>query len=416
MRILFLFISLIFVLPLVAEQQMGPVVHPDHSVTFTLDAPQAKKVKLEGSFAKKAIKMQKVDGLWIAHLDSLPAEIYTYRYKISKKKTFLDPANDQKMRDVDTYWNYFIVEDSITRKFIDYPEVEHGTLEYIWYPSLLNGMSQRRMAVYLPVAYQKNTDEKFPVLYLLHGSGGDETAWADCGRVCQILDNMFSQGLAKPCIVVMPNGNADLDAAPGESPWMNKKPSAFNPSSMTGMVEQVFVKEIVSFVDHKYRTIADKHHRAIAGLSLGGLHTIFVSVNHPDCFDYIGLFSAQATNMLDDEKKQLMIARAHRNNTHLRQIWGLLFDFKPDDSVFDEKLSSVKVYGDIEQKLAKMAGQPPKVYYIAIGKHDKLMKFNKMFMQKMDHAGIPYEFHLSEGAHSWENWRRYLVEFLPKLF
>lgn len=412
-----LLLSLLFcALPLLAEQKQGPVVHPDHSVTITLDASDAKLVLVEGSFSRKPLPMQQIDGLWTLHLDSLPAEIYTYRYKLGRKKYMLDPAHEQWMRDVDVMWNYFIVEDSLTQLYIDHPDVSHGVLEYVWYPSTLNGMSQRRMAVYLPSQYVASDTIALPVLYLLHGSGGDETAWSDCGRVCQILDNMFSRGMAKPCIVVMPNGNAELDAAPGESPWMSKSPSAFNPSSMTGMIESAFVKEIVRFIDRKYRTMADREHRAIAGLSLGGLHTIFISANHPDLFDYVGLFSAQSTNMLDDERKQLMIARAKRNNTRLRQAWGLLFNFRPDESVFDAQLHSIHVYSGIEEKLARMAQKPPKVYYMAIGKDDKLLKFNQIFKDRLDKAGIPYEFHQTEGAHSWENWRRYLIDFLPKLF
>lgn len=412
-----LLLSLLFcALPLLAEQKQGPVVHPDHSVTITLDAPDAKHVSVEGSFSRKPLPMQQIDGLWTLHLDSLPAELYTYRYKLGRKKYMLDPAREQWMRDVDVMWNYFVVEDSLTQLYLDHDEVAHGTLEYVWYPSTLNGMSQRRMAIYLPLQYVASDTIALPVLYLLHGSGGDETTWSDCGCVCQILDNMFSRGLAKPCIVVMPNGIAELDAAPGESPWMSKEPTVFNPTSMTGMIESAFVKEIVGFVDRKYRTLADREHRAIAGLSLGGLHAIFITANHPGLFDYVGLFSAQSTNMLDDERKQLMIARAKRNSTRLRQAWGLMFNFQPDVSVFDEQLHSIKVYSGIEEKLARMAQQPPKVYYMAIGKEDKLLKFNQLHKERLDKAGIPYEFHLTEGAHDWSNWRRYLVEFLPKIF
>ena len=406
---------MIGVIMLHAQTGRGPVVHQDHSVTFTLDAPDAKHVRLEGSFSKKPIRMQQVDGLWTARLDSLPAEIYTYRYLLKKKKPINDPANQQQMRDVDEIWNYFIVEDSITRNYIE-QEVPHGRLEYVWYPSTLNGMSQRRLAVYLPSGYEQKAEVRYPVLYLLHGSGGDETAWVDCGRVCQILDNLMAAGKAKPCIVVMPNGNANLDAAPGESPWMQREPSAMNALSMTGMIEQYFVKEVVSFIDRRYKTVADRTHRAIAGLSLGGLHSIYISVNHPTLFDYVGLFSAQATNMLDDERRQLMIHRAHRNNTRIRQAWGIIFNFDPDPSLFDLKLSHIDTYANLDEKLDRLSLTPPKVYYIAIGKDDLLLDFNRKFMQKLDQHHIVYDFHLTEGAHSWENWRRYLVDLLPKLF
>lgn len=416
MRLVLSLFFLFSFLQLFAEQKKGLVVHPDHSVTLSFFAPEAKHVAVEGSFTKKPLQMHLSDGLWTLHLDSLPAEVYTYRYKLGRKEYCLDPNNEYKMRDVDVMWNFFIVPDSTTQLYMENPDTPHGLLENVWYPSTLNGMSQRRMSVYLPSQYLASDTLALPVLYLLHGSGGDETSWADCGCVCQILDNMFNQGLAKPCIVVMPNGNAELDAAPGESPWMDKKPTAFNPMSMTGMIEKAFVKEIVRFVDRKYRTLTDRGHRAIAGLSLGGLHTIFISANNPDLFDYVGLFSAQSSNMLEDERKQLMIARASRNINRLRQAWGLIFNFQADVSDFYTMLNSIEVYGHIDEKLQTLAKQPPKVYYMAISKNDKLLKFNLHYLARLYAAGIPYEFHLTEGRHSWENWRRYLVDFLPKLF
>lgn len=391
------------------------VVHPDRSVTFTLRAPEARRVKLAGSFLKKPVAMQKTDSCWMLRIPALAPELYTYRFLVDKEPV-LDPDNERWMRDVDVMWNYFVIEDSVTSLFVDDPELDHGRLEYVWYPSTLNGMSQRRMAVYLPSQYDQSSDIQFPVLYLLHGSGGDETTWVDCGRACQILDRMIGEGQVTPCIVVMPNGNAELDAAPGESPWMYKAPTAMNVSSMTGMVERAFVKEIVQFVDRRYRTLPDKAHRAIAGLSLGGLHAIYISANHPDLFDYVGLFSAQASNMLDDERRQLMIRRAHRNNNRLRQAWGLLFNFQPSPSSFDLKLQSIDVYGDIEAKLSRQAQTPPRLYYITIGKDDKLLRFNQLLMQKLDQAELKYELHLTPGSHSWENWRRYLVDFLPLVF
>jgi len=408
--ILLLFLSLA---PVKAEE-MAAVVHPDHSVTLTLSAPGAKHVKVEGSFAPKKQRMHKVDGQWTLHLDSLPPEIYTYRFWVDKKP--LVDTCARVMRDVDVLYNCFTITDSIINYCLPHPEVPRGKLEYVWYYSTLNGMSQRRMAVYLPAQYFAEPEQRFPVLYLLHGSGGDETAWADCGCACQILDNMMSCGLARPCIVVMPNGNADLDAAPGESPWMDKAPAAFNPSSMTGMIEHAFVKEIVRTVDKRYRTLADRHHRAIAGLSLGGLHTMFVSVNNPDVFDYVGLFSAQATNMLDDDGRQMMIRRARRNNYRFRAAWGILFDFHPSLTAFEQELRYVDIYDDFDKKLERMAAAPPRVFYIAIGRDDKLLAFNRRLMQKLDVAQLPYEFHLTDGAHSWENWRRYLIDFLPKIF
>lgn len=408
----------------VAWNDSTAVVSDDGSVTLRCYAPDAKRVWLEGSVLPKKQKMHRNGDYWTYRLDSLPSELYTYRFLTGKHTSIPEKTGKGVMRDVEKYYHYFIVPGDTTQYFFD-REVPHGCLEYVWYPSTLNGMSQRRMAVYLPHGYEDGNivaecdtttkkANRYPVLYLLHGSGGDETAWADAGRACQIFDNMIADGRIKPMIVVMPNGNVELDAAPGESPWMDKEPSSNNIASMTGKVELAFAKEVVGYVDKHYRTLTDKSQRAIAGLSLGGLHTIYISANNPDMFDYVGLFSAQATNMLDD-RKLLMISRAQRNLKRVKQAWGIIFNFMPSESIYDEKLSDVMAYGDFESKLARQFQNPPKVYYIAIGDQDLLLLFNKKLMEKLDAGGYKYEFHLTPGAHSWDNWRHYLVDFLPKL-
>lgn len=390
-------------------------LHLDHSVTFTLHAPKAHRVKVEGSFAKKPQRMHRENGEWTLRIDSLQPALYTYRFLV-KGEPRLDSLNTHTMRDVDVIYNHFVIQDTLTSLYVDHAEVPHGRLEYVWYYSTLNGMSQRRMAVYLPPHYDEQPERRYPVLYLLHGSGGDETSWSECGCACQIFDNMIASHRMEPCLVVMPNGNAELDAAPGQSPWMDKQPSSFNPTSMTGMVERAFVPEVVRWTDSHYRTLADSSHRAIAGLSLGGLHTLFIAANHPGMFGYMGLFSAQATNLLDDERKQLMIRRARRNYYRLRVAWGIVFDFRPSVTLFDNELRDVDVYDNIDQKLSLMASHLPRLVYVAIGREDKLLDFNLRLTQKFNTAHLPYEFHLTDGAHSWENWRRYLIDFLPRLF
>lgn len=146
------------------------------------------------------------------------------------------------------------------------------------------------MTVYTPVGYE-TSGKRYPVLYLLHGMGGDEEAWISLGRTAQILDNLIAQGKAKPMIVVMPNGNASQEAAPGESSRGMVPPTMQLPKTMEGSYEQAF-PEIVKFIDKNYRTIKSKSGRAIAGLSMGGFHSLHISKQYPDMFNYIGLFSA----------------------------------------------------------------------------------------------------------------------------
>ena len=387
------------------------IVHPDHTVSFRYYAPDAGKVKLDGTFQKKPQKMLREGDYWIFHLDTLPPEMYSYRFLINKKHAVPEAAAPGVVRDIEKYYRYFIIEGDTTQYLFD-RSVPHGRVEYVWYPSTMNGMSQRRMCVYLPSEYAAHPEKQYPVLYLLHGSGGDETAWTDYGRAQQILDNMIADSVIQPLIVVMPNGNINLDAAQGESPWMDKKPSANNVSSMAGKYEKSFRKEIVGYVDKHYRTLPDKEHRAIAGLSLGGLHTVYISLNNPDLFNYVGLFSAQTSNMLDD-RKLLMINRAQRNTKRIKQAWGTIFNFTPSESIFDEKLNEVDVYSNLDDKLRKQFENAPALYYIAIGSDDMLLKFNNHFRARLDSLGCPYYYHETPGNHCWENWRHYLIEFLP---
>lgn len=388
-------------------------LNDDGSIDIRIHAPHARKVKLDASFLPKPVRMKHEGGYWAYHLDSLPPEIYTYRFLIDKQPYPNAPASDV-MRDVEKYYRFFIVSGDTVRYLEHRSDISHGNLRYVWYYSTLNGMSQRRMAIYLPPGYDESEESRYPVLYLLHGSGGDETSWSDCGRVCQIVDNLIAAKKIDPLIVVMPNGNIKLDAAPGESPWMEKQPSAMNLASMTGSFEKSFRKEIVDYVDKHYRTLDDKQHRAIAGLSMGGLHVIYTSVNNPDLFDYVGLFSAQATNMIDD-RKLLMISRARRNHNRFRQAWGMIFNFKPSESVFDEKLSDVDTYSNFDEKLDRQFSTPPRLYFIAIGDEDRLVSFNNDLRAHLDAKGYAYEYQLSSGSHSWENWRRYLIEFLLRM-
>lgn len=294
---------------------MPPQIDANGTVTFSIEAPDAKEVKIEGSFLPKVRQvktkigvfgkdqkpdMQKKGKKWTYNAGILSSELYTYNFIVDGMR-MLDPANTNILRDVNEYSNYFIVPGGLADNYM-VRDVPHGTLSKVWYPSSWEGMSRRRMTVYTPPTYEENTSAYYPVLYLLHGSGGDENAWTEAGRAAQILDNMIAEGRIKPMIVVMPNGLTDWQAAPGEGEEYNREPSAMNVSSMMGQYENTFRNDIVAFIDSHYRTIRNKDARAIAGLSLGGLHSIFISANNPGLFSYVGLFSAQTTNAMTDAR------------------------------------------------------------------------------------------------------------------
>ena len=398
-------------------------------MTFSLEYPNVDQVYLRGSFVPPKrkfktpagtfsmsgkVEMKREGNSWTYTTDSLSSEFYTYSFEV-EDAPFLDPKNKNTVIDISDNLNFFIIGNGIADDYIEH-SVPHGTIEYVWYPSNLNGMEKRRMAVYLPNEYSKNPNKRYPVLYLLHGSGGDEEAWSNCGRVVQIMDNLIFQKRCQPMLVVMPNGNAALRAAPGNDPETpNQKPSAINTESMLGDIESVFQEDIVNYVDNNFRTINSKESRAIAGLSLGGLHTLFISANNPEAFDYVGLFSAQTTNALNNKRINSM--------RKIGEAWNEISGFLPflKGRGIDEKISkysseTLGIYSNLDEKLAQQFQNPPKLYYIALGKDDFVKKLNDDFRKKLDKQGYTYYYNETDGAHTWENWRKYLVDFLPRIF
>ncbi len=411
---------------------MPPEVTSDGAVVFTLEAPDAKEVKIEGSFLPKVkqIKtkmgtfgkdqkpdMQKKGKCWTYNAGKLSSELHTYNFIVDGMR-MLDPANTNIVRDVDEYSNYFIVPGGIADNYM-IKDVPHGTLSKVWYPSSWKEMSHRRLTVYTPPCYEDDPTAYYPVLYLLHGSGGDENAWTEAGRAAQILDNMIAEGRVKPMIVVMPNGLTDWQAAPGECESYNREPSAMNVRSMMGLYENTFHHDIVDFIDSRYRTVRNKDARAIAGLSLGGLHSIFISANNPGVFSYVGLFSAQTTNAMTDARLKRwgnVVEGVQKVVDKIPRILNTKLGEKFDNLSDRFANGDMQIYGNIDEKLKVQFASGLKLYYIAVGEDDFVMKLNDDFRKKLDDGHYPYVYNQTDGAHSWENWRKYLVDFLPRLF
>lgn len=367
---------------------ISPEVHPDKTVTFRLQAPAAKEVTVTGDFlppqtistpygdfeipgSRQLIK--NAEGIWEFTTPApLASELYSYTYTVDSLR-INDPHNVYQLRDVGTISNIFIIPGG-QGDLYSVNDVAHGTLSSIWYPSEMLGMN-RRLSVYTPAGYE-TSEKSYPVLYLLHGMGGDEKAWIELGRASQILDNLIASGKAEPMIVVMPNGNASQEAAPGETSAGLNPPTIQLPKTMDGSFEEAF-PEIVDFIDKTYRTKPDKANRAIAGLSMGGFHSLNISRQYPDDFDYVGLFSA-AINRGQD--------------------------------------SGSPVYANVEEKLKTQFAKNPKLYWIAIGETDMLYDDNKQFRDLLDRNEYPYEYVETPEGHIWKNWRLYLSQFLPKLF
>jgi len=364
---------------LMNQALVSPEVGEDGRVTFRLKAPDVKEVKLTGDwmpqegFGRAAVAMEKgADSVWTYTTEPLPSELYWYHFLVDGVRT-LDPSNAHMIRDVASVFNIFIVPGGQGDLYSVQP-VPHGTVHKRWYES--PGLEKkRRITLYLPPGYEDSGME-YPVLYLLHGAGGDEEAWSDLGRATQIMDNLIASGKAKPMIVVMPNGNAQDEAAPGKASGPLVQPSFMRPNMMAGSYITSF-GDIISFVESNYRVSADKQHRAVAGLSMGGFHSLHISRYHPNTFDYVGLFSP---------------AIMPRNN------------------------ADAPVFQDMDETLKAQMENGYALYWIAIGREDFLYDEVTAYRSRLDTLDMPYEYVETGGGHVWSLWREYLTAFAQRVF
>lgn len=361
------------------EEIVSPDIHENKSVTFRLTAPNATEVKISGDWMPMEgwdpgteVLEKDEKGIWSYTSELLEPELYSYAFIVDGLR-INDPNNAYLSRDISTSTNIFII-DGPQADLYRVNDVEHGSVIRRWYDSPGLEMT-RRVTIYTPPGYE-SSKEKYPVLYLLHGAGGDEEAWMELGRTSQILDNLIAGGSIEPMIVVMPNGNVSQQAAPGEGPRGLFKPQFMVPGTMNGAYEESFM-DIVSFVENSYRVKAEKASRAVAGLSMGGFHSLHISRYFPNTFDYVGLFSP---------------------------------------AIMPGQNPVTNVYEDIDGTLLTQMDNGYNLYWIAIGKDDFLYKNVVEYREKLDAMGMEYTYRESDGGHIWKNWRVYLTEFTPLLF
>ncbi len=378
---------------------VSPEINADNTVTFRLYAPKAVTVDITGDFLDKqqvqtpfgmqesdgVAAMKEHNGVWTYTTPKpLEPELYSYKFKVNGMD-YLDPANVYRTRDISSFVNIFIVtkEKGDCGDLYSVNDVPHGNVNRVWYSSPTLG-TKRRMTIYTPPSYEEGG--KYPVLYLLHGAGGDEEAWPALGRQAQILDNLIAEGKAKPMIVVMTNGNANCDAAPGEWHKGMYKPSFMGHSEGAqpkATTEEAY-KDVMNYVESHYRVQKGKMNTAICGLSMGGYHTYAISKLYPGKFGYIGLFSAAIQ----------MGQSNHGNDIN----------------------AAIKADAKTAAQLKQLFATNPKLYWIAIGKTDFLYEQNKTYRQYLQENNYSFEYFETGEGHIWKNWRIYLSKFATMIF
>ncbi len=350
------------------------------SITFRFVAPKAVKVEVSASWLgynpAKLPMTEGKNGVWSVRIPKPAPELYTYTFVVDGIN-MLDPSNVMVQRDGSRYMNAFLVTGDYADAYA--PCSKPGNVEHVWYYSAENDMT-RRMYVYTPAGYDRNNrNVKYPVLYLLHGGGGDEDAWSTLGRTAEILDNMIATGKAKPMIVVMPNGNPNQYAAqtlgiPVKTDVKQYASGFDNYSSL--------VADILPFVEKNYNVIKNRKGRAVAGLSMGGGQSFFIAFRNVNVFANVGIFSSG------------LIGSA--------AIGGAPFDA---EALFPGMYTAPAKYNKFD------------VIYLACGEEDGRIDGMKDFCQKLNehgYKGVIWEQY--PGAHEWKVWRRNLASFVQQIF
>jgi enterochelin esterase-like enzyme len=363
---------------------ISPEILTDNSVIFRVYSKDARNVTVSGEwqagFGVSEELVKNDTGMFSLTIGPLPPELYSYTFNVDGVRT-IDANNNQVRRDGLNYQSFFIVPGFSSDLYVQKNDVPHGTVTKIWYNSPVLGM-ERRVYVYTPAGYEKGK-RKYPVLYLLHGAGGDEDAWTNMGRTAQIMDNLIVQGKSKPMIVVMTNGNANQAGAQNEVPTFPTTQADQGMAlyqRLAGRFEEHLVKDVVPFIEKDFRTLSGKDNRAIAGLSMGGAQTQTITNNNPRMFSYIGVFSMGIMN------------------------------FGPPTA------DAAKIEADRNAKLAVLKNSGYKLYWIACGKDDFVYNGVVTLRETLDKLGFKYIYRESTGGHTWTNWRIYLSEFAPMLF
>ena len=344
----------------------SPDVHPDRTVTFNLNAPSVSEaqVMFEGDTVR--YPMTKDDrGRWSVTVGPLKPKIYTYAMLVDGLR-ILDPLNPDLQLGTAPGFNLLNVPGDPPR-FDELKDVPHGAVHIRTYYSRVQKKFQK-LYVYVPPSYEQDLDRKYPVLYLRHGGGGNETSWYNEGATGIIMDNLLAEGKVKPMIIAMTNGNVQAGM-----------PGGYNNEAMQVGADEL-ITDVFPVIEKNYRVYADQQHRAVAGLSMGGGQSFYIGLRNVDKFDWVGVFSTGLFGGITE-------ANFNAENT----IPGILTNTP-----------------SINNSL--------KLFYISVGEQDPRIDATKKFVSTLREHKMDVEYHTFPGIHEWQVWRLSLQDFLPRLF
>jgi len=357
-----------------------PRVDSTGRVQLRVKAPDATKVRVNFWSGPKAEMTKQADGFWTFTTPTLVPGLHYYNFVVDGAD--VSDTGSQSFFGGSKYASAVEVPEPGST-YYSIQDVPHGQVREVWYNSKVTG-SWRHALVYLPPSYETETKQRFPVLYLQHGGGEDETGWIRQGRANFILDNLLAEGKCKPMIVVMGYGYARR--AGQVAPVVTGPPTS--PDRAKAMQEMFsafsddLTQALIPFVDKTYRTLADRENRAMAGLSMGGMQTFQITLSHLDLFSYIGGFSGAGGGMAS--------------------------------SPLDVKTAFGGVLSD-----AAAFNKRVRLVWVGVGtkEPERMYQSVNTFRQTLDKAGIKHVYYESPGTdHEWQTWRRDLKDFASRLF
>ena len=341
-------------------------------------------------------------GVWEATVGPVPAGAFRYVFTVDGVRT-LDPVNTKISESNANNWSLFYVSG---RDFMDASkDVPHGAVASIYYYSTVL-KTMRRMHIYTPPGYENNST-KYPVFYLLHGAGDCDDSWTSVGRAGFILDNLIAAKKAKPMIVVMPAGHqpgVSAFGAPATAPA-----GGATPAPTISPFTSEFMADMMPYVETHYRTIKDRAHRAVAGLSMGGMQTLDIAFRNLSRFAYIGVFSSGASLGGGRGAAPPAAAAAGRGAANPATAPAAA----PAPAQTQQPDWETVHKADLDNAALKKG---TKLIWLSTGVADGLIANTRTTVDILKKHGFNPIFKESQGGHTWLNWRDYLYEFAPQLF